>query len=113
MRTRRGVFRAGGAMVCVAMALFACAPQDVASKITERAAESVVKAAIKGPRTETEADSATRCILRSASPEEQRALARDVGAYAGTTTLANVRTLLARPATQDCQRDKGLPEVRA
>lgn len=111
MARLRGTMWIGGAALAVALA--ACAPQDIAAKVTDRAAESVVRAAIKGPLSEVQMDTATRCIVTNATPEERAALARDVGAYAGTLTVANIRAILARPATQACFTAAALPPVTA
>lgn len=109
MGVAAGIRWIGGA--AVAVALTACAPQDIAAKVTDRAAESVVRAAIKGPLSEVQMDTATRCIVSNATVGERNTLARDVGAYAGTLTVANIRAILDRPATQACLAAASLPPV--
>ena len=49
-----------------------------------------------------QAETATSCVLRNATPAEIDGLARDVATRAGTVTVAQIRSIGDRPATQGC-----------
>ena len=85
--------------------LAACNPAEVADKVVARTAESVI-APVTGA-------GAARCIASNATPDELRALARDIGVEAGTSTLATIRAIAGRPATLSCLAQSGLPPVPA
>ena len=85
--------------------LAACDPQLVIDKAMARTAESVI-APVTGA-------GAARCIASNATPDELRALARDIGVEAGTSTLATIRAIASRPATLSCLAQSGLPPVQA
>ena len=91
--------------------LAACDPAQVADKVGRRAAESVVRPVVDDGLTGVQADTATRCIVANARAEEVRALARDVGTYAGTSTEARVRAIAARPEVVTCLAAAGLPPL--
>ncbi len=74
--------------------LAACEPQAMVDKAVARTAESVI-AQISGPE-------AARCIVDNASPQELAAIARDIGVEAGTSTLASIANIAARPAAAAC-----------
>lgn len=86
-----------------ALLLAGCDPQVVADKVAARTAEAVIAPVV--------GDQATRCIVDNASPAELRGLAVDVGVEAGTTTLANIRAIAARPATLACLAAAGVAQV--
>lgn len=94
------------------VALAACSPQEMAGKVTARAAETVVRPVVARDLTAAQADAATACILANASPAEVQGLARDVAVEAGTVTEANIRAIAARPATVACLAAAGLPPLR-
>lgn len=91
--------------------LAACSPQEVADKVTARAAESVVRPVVDDTLTGEQATAATACVIDNATAGELQALARDVGVYAGTSTVATIRGIVARPATQACLGAAGVPPL--
>lgn len=96
----------------VALSVFsACTPQDIAGDVTRRAAASVVLPVMQRDMPTPVAQKATGCITGQASEAELQALARDVGVVAGTLTVANIRTIALRPATQNCFAANGVPPV--
>ncbi len=97
--------------VVLALTLAACTPQAVTDRVSEGAARSVVLNVVLNQYPRPEADQAADCIIASASTVEVQALARDVGTRAGTSTLATIRTVAARPATQSCVDARGLAPV--
>lgn len=76
------------------------------------AAIEVVRPVIDDGLTEVQADLTARCITDAASPDENLTLARDLGVLAGTATLALIRELTLRPATQACLMAAGLPQPK-
>lgn len=94
------------------LALSACSPQEVADKVAARAAETVVRPVVDDGLTGAQADAATNCVITNASPDELRALARDVAVEAGSSTEANIRAIAARPATLACLAQAGLPPLQ-
>lgn len=95
----------------LALALAACSPRDVADTFTTRAATSVVINVLVNQYPRPQAETASDCVIRNATVDEAEALARDFGARAGTTTVARIRTIGNRPATQDCLTAKGLQPI--
>lgn len=86
----------------------ACSPQNVAEDVTRAAAKSVIQPVIANQFPEPAAEIATGCLLDNATGEELRSLARDVGTRAGTSTVATVLTIAARPAALACLANAGL-----
>lgn len=95
--------------VLILAALAACSPRDAADQMARRTAESVVRPIVDDAMTEPQALGVTRCIVSNASPDEVQALLRDVGVYAGSSTVATVAGIAARPETLACIRGSGLP----
>lgn len=93
-------------------ALAACSPDELAGKVSRRAAESVVQPVVNIDMPAGVADQATACILDSASPDEVEALARDVGVEAGSSTKARIRELALRPSAQSCFAAHGVPPIK-
>ncbi len=79
--------------------------------MTRRAARTVVLPVITSTTPAPANELATDCVIANASNAELNDLARDVGVRAGTLTEQNIRTILARPATQSCIAGKGLAPV--
>ena len=98
------------ALLAVAL-VAACDPGALADKAVQRTASSVVFPVINLDMPAGPAQAATDCILTSASPDELRLLARDVGVEAGTSTKATIRDIALRPATQACFAANGVPQV--
>ena len=94
-----------------ALGLAACSPAEIATDVTRRAARTVVLPVVAATTPKPASDLATDCILANASNAELNKLARDIGVTAGTLTVQNIRTILARPATQACIAGKGLAPV--
>ncbi|MDB5664677.1 hypothetical protein [Cypionkella sp.] len=90
----------------------ACDPQVLADKAMRRTAESVVRPVMARELSGNVAEAATQCVLDAASPEETRALARDVGVEAGTLTVQNIRNLATRPTASDCFARSGVPPLK-
>jgi hypothetical protein len=99
---RAGRRTAAAGLLAVPALLAGCTPQGLAGGVVDRAAKSVVVAALSGQYPAPQADAAADCVLAAATPAEREALARDVGTRAGTTTAANIRALAGRPATTAC-----------
>lgn len=97
------------ALLIAVAALAACSPRDMADQMGRRTAETVVKPIVDDTMTEPQAAGVTRCIVTNARADEVNALLRDVGVYAGSSTVATVAGIVARPETQSCIRGSGLP----
>lgn len=95
--------------LAVLASLAACSPRDMADQMGRRTAESVVRPIVDDTMTEPQALGVTRCIVSNARPDEISALLRDVGVYAGSSTVATVAGIAARPETMACIRGSGLP----
>lgn len=94
------------------LALFAaCSPQDLADKVAQRAAESVVLPVVARYLPGPQAQAASSCVIESASAGELRMLARDVGVEAGSSTFATVLDIAARPQTLACLSRAGLGPI--
>ncbi|MBC7675457.1 MAG: hypothetical protein H7173_05275 [Rhodoferax sp.] len=96
----------------IMVGLMACSPADLANKVSRRAAETVVQPVVNIDMPAGVAQQATGCILDAASPAEVDALARDVGAEAGTSTKARIRELALRPGAQSCFAARGVPPLK-
>lgn len=108
MRLKTAVATVGLALV----ALSGCDPADLADSALRRAASTVVFPVANIDMPAGPAQAATDCILRAASPDELRLLARDVGVEAGTSTKATIRTIALRPEAQSCFAAGGVPPIR-
>lgn len=86
------------------LALAACDPQELADKAVARTAEAVIAQQL--------GDSAAQCVVAEASPSELRAIARDIGVEAGTSTLANIAAVATRPTTLACFAREGIEPPR-
>lgn len=104
-------FKALSALVAISL-LAACDPQVVADKAMRRTAETVVRPVLARELPGNAAEAATQCVLDAASPEEIRALARDVGVEAGTLTVQNIRNLATRPSAAACFARSGVPPLK-
>lgn len=93
------------------MGVAACDPQVFADKTTRQIAEQVVFPVVNLDMPGEPARSATGCILDTATREETRLLARDVGVEAGTSTKATIRDIAVRPAAQACFAAAGVPPL--
>ena len=93
--------------LCVA----ACLPTDVADKVGRRAAETVVLPVVAQYLPGQAADATTRCIIENASANDIQSLIRDVGTVAGTSTVATVLGIAARPETAACIAGAVLPQT--
>lgn len=82
----------------------ACDPQDLADRAVARTAEAVI-APVLGDR-------AARCVVEQGRPEELRAIARDIGVEAGTSTFANIAAIAGRPETLACFAREGIQPPR-
>jgi hypothetical protein len=102
--------RAVAALAAVAL-LAACDPAAVADKALRRTAETVVFPVVNLDMPAGPAQSATDCILATATSDELRLLARDVGVVAGTSTKATIRSIALRPAAQSCFAAAGVPPI--
>lgn len=94
------------------LAVSACSPTDVADKIGRRAAETVVLPVVSRYLPGPQAQGVTRCIIDNASAAEVQTLARDIAVEAGTSTVATVMAIAARPETAACMTAAGLPPLK-
>ena len=100
------------ALLPAVLLLAACDPQAAIDQTVRRTAAEVVEPVVGRELPPPMAKAATECILQVASPEEIRALARDIGVEAGTQTKENIRNLALRTAAQSCFAAHGVPPVR-
>jgi hypothetical protein len=91
--------------------LAACDPGELVDSALRRTAYSVVFPVTNINMPAEPARLATNCILDTASQEELKLLARDVGVEAGTATKATIREIALRPAAQACFSAAGVPPV--
>ncbi len=92
--------------------LAACNPQDAADQIMRKTARAVIVPVLSAEMPAPVAEKAADCIIASASPEELRAIAADIGNSAGSSTVANIRTLALRPDTITCFVQGAIPLVQ-
>ena len=85
------------------LGLAACDPQEIADKAVARTAEAVMTPVV-GP-------DAALCLAEAADPAELRAIAVDYGVEAGTTTVANIARVAARPEARDCIGAAGMAQL--
>lgn len=97
--------------LCAGMALAACDPAELIDSALKRTAYSVVFPVVNIDMPGDPARKATNCILDTASENELRLLARDVGVEAGTATKATIREIAVRPAAQACFAANGVPPM--
>lgn len=90
------------------MALAACDPAQMADKVGRRTAETVVRPVVGTYLSGAQADTATRCIVENADPNDVKLLARDVAVEAGSETVANVLRIAAQPNTAACFARSGI-----
>jgi hypothetical protein len=101
------------ALALASMALVAaCDPADVADKAMKRTVQTVVFPVVNLDMPAVPAQAATECILATATSDELRLLARDVGVVAGTSTKATIRAIALRPEAQSCFAAAGVPPIR-
>ncbi len=98
-------------LVAVALVLTACDASELADKAMRRTAETVVEPVVDDYLPGDQAQVATRCIIENANSADLRALVHDVGVSAGSSTVANVLAIAARPETQSCLLREGLPTL--
>ncbi len=89
--------------VAALMALSACDPQEIADKAVARTAQAVI--------TPVVGSQAALCIVEAADPAELRAIAVDYGVEAGTTTVANITRIAARPEARSCIAEAGIAQL--
>jgi hypothetical protein len=89
----------------------ACDPADVADKAMKRTVQTVVFPVVNLDMPAGPAQAATDCILSTATSDELRLLARDVGVVAGTSTKATIRAIALRPEAQSCFAAAGVPPI--
>lgn len=102
--TGRGLALAGAALLLLA----ACDPVEVQRDMTERAAHSVILNVLGDHYARPAAERAASCVIANATGSELNALARDIGTRPGTSTLATIFGIGARPATLSCLAGQGL-----
>ena len=96
------------ALFCLA-GLAACSPDQVVDQVLTRTAATVVRPVVNASLTGAQADGVTDCITANATNGELDTLSRDVATYAGTSTVALIRAIAARPDTRACFQSRGLP----
>lgn len=92
--------------------LAACDINALGDQAKRKAAQTVVEPVLNLDMPAAVAVVGTECVLDNASHPEIEALARDVGVEAGTLTVANIRKIAARPATQACFAAGGVPPLK-
>ncbi len=90
----------------------ACGTGALTGRLEDSAARSVVLNVVANQYPRPEADQAADCVIQNARADEREALARDVGARAGTTTIARIQTIALRPPTSACIAGRGLQPLR-
>ena len=85
------------------LGLAACDPQEVADKAVARTAQAVMTPVV-GPE-------AALCLSEAADPAELRAIAVDYGVEAGTSTVANIASIAARPEARACIGEAGMAQL--
>ena len=96
----------------LALLLPACDVNALSEQALRKAAASVVEPVMNVEMPGDVAGRATECVLDNASDAEIEGLARDVGVEAGTLTVANIRSIAERPATQACFASAGVPPLK-
>jgi hypothetical protein len=97
--------------LCAVLLLAACDPAELFNDTLKRTAHSVVFPVVNIDMPADPARKATNCIVDTASENELRLLARDVGVEAGTATKATIRGIAVRPAAQSCFAANGVPPL--
>ena len=98
-------------LVALTLALAACNPMELANVATKRAAEQVIVSVLSQELPAPVAQAAASCVVASASPEELRAIAADIGVMAGTQTVENIRNLALRPQVVQCFVSSSVPAL--
>lgn len=83
-----------------AVTLAGCDPQETADQVIRETARSVIVPVLA--ETMPAPQAAADCLISAATPDELRSLAADFGNAAGTSTIANIATLAARPEVVAC-----------
>lgn len=94
-----------------ALALMGCTAQEATDAVLRQTAQTVVTPVLDDFMTPAQAATATDCVMVAATSEDLRLLSRDVGVIAGTSTVATVLGIAARPAARDCMARSGLPAL--
>jgi hypothetical protein len=104
-------------VICAAVALAGCAQFESATNKVTAAADSTGRKAAAGAVTEVIAinfpqvpkpliETFTNCVIENAQAVEVRELAKASVVGVDDLTVATVRAVLTRPATQACLRDR-------
>lgn len=98
--------------LAVIVALAACNPQETADQLIRETARSVIVPILAQTMPAPLAEAGAECIIAVATPAELRSLAADYGKSAGTSTVANIANLAARPAALRCLTAAAIPNLR-
>lgn len=98
-------------LLAAVLLISACDPAETVDKAMRRTAETVVEPVVDDYLPGDQAHIATLCIVENANSADLRALVHDVAVVAGTSTVANVLAIAARPETVACFVREGLPSA--
>lgn len=97
----------------LAAALSACTAQQATDAVMRQTAQTVVLPVLDDYLPDAQAVAATDCVMVAATSQDLRALSRDVGVIAGTSTVQTVLAIAARPAARDCLARSGITGLPA
>ena len=95
-----------------AVTLAGCDPVETADQVIRETARSVIVPVFAETMPAPQAEAAADCLISAATPDELRSLAADFGNAAGTSTIANIATLAARPEVVNCFVTRSIPSPR-
>lgn len=93
------------------MALAGCNPQETADQLIRETARQVIVPVLAQTMPAPLAEAGAECIISAATPEDLRSIAADIGNSAGTSTVANIATLAARPQALRCLAAAAIPNL--
>ena len=101
-----------GLVLTLGIALAGCNPQETADQLIRETARSVIVPVLAQTMPAPLAETGAECIISAATAAELRSIAADIGNSAGTSTLANIAALAARPSALRCLRAAEIPNIR-
>lgn len=99
-------------VICAVITLAACNPQETADQVIRQTARSVIVPVLAETMPAPLAEAGADCLIAAATPEDLRAIAADIGNTAGTSTVANIANLAARPQALRCLTAAAVPSLR-
>ncbi len=101
-----------GLVLTLGFTLAACDPAETADQLIRQTARSVIVPVLAETMPAPLAEAGADCIISAASSDELRGLAADFGNAAGTSTIANIAALAARPSVVNCFVTRSIPSLR-